>query len=63
MVIISPGTVNSPGTVISHDLVVLKPRKPGAPTNIDLVATTDHSVTHNSAEWSTGKKWAIKCEK
>ena len=29
----------------SHDLVVLKPGKPEAPYNIDLVATTDHSVT------------------
>lgn len=35
---------NSLGTD-SHELVVLKPGKPEAPGNIDLVATTDHSVT------------------
>ena len=35
---------NSLGTD-SHDIVVLKPGKPEAPSHIDLVATTDHSVT------------------
>ena len=41
---------NSLGTD-SHDLVVLEPGRPDGPGVIELVATTDHSVT---LQWRPG---------